>query len=88
MRYRSKKMAAVYVHRRRLVAQLLGEREVCEKCHDAPATEVHEVLTRARGGSILDPNNCRCLCWECHSWITEHPAESLADGWVRSSWDT
>lgn len=51
------------------------------------ATDLHEVLTRARGGSITDPANCLHLCRPCHSWVTDHPKESLAAGLVRSSWD-
>jgi hypothetical protein len=80
-------MAALYVDRRRLVARMLGETPICERCSAERATEIHEVLTRARGGSIVDEKNCRAVCHGCHMHITQHPAESLAEGWIRSSWD-
>ena len=50
------------------------------------ATDVHEILTRARGGSILDPDNCLSLCRPCHSWITDHPGWSRDHGFTISSW--
>lgn len=84
LRFRSKKQAAVYIHRRRLVASLLEERPACERCQQARSTEVHELLSRARGGSILDVENCVALCHDCHCWITTHPAEATAEGWLRS----
>ncbi len=49
-----------------------------------PSTEVHEVVSRARGGDILDPDNCRALCHECHIWITTHPAQATEEGWLKS----
>jgi hypothetical protein len=84
---RSKKMKALYVDRRRLVARMLSETPICDRCHAERATEIHEVLTRARGGSVVDEANCRALCHACHLHITENPAESLREGWIRSSWD-
>lgn len=81
---RSRKQIALYVLRRRLVAALLEERPVCERCHQQRATECHELLSRARGGSVLDPENIACLCHDCHAWITTHPAEAQAQGWARS----
>lgn len=47
--------------------------------------DVHEVLSRARGGSILDPDNCLTLCRLHHDWVTTHPAEAEAGGWSRST---
>jgi hypothetical protein len=51
------------------------------------ATDVHEIKTRARGGSITDPDNCIALCRSCHSWITEHPAWAGEHGFMLHSWD-
>ena len=76
MRFRSKKREAIYRKRRPLVEQLLAERPICERCGTNPSTEIHEVVTRARGGSILDRANCRALCRGCHRWITEHPKQA------------
>lgn len=50
------------------------------------ATEVHEVLTRARGGSIIDRDNVVALCHNCHAFITTNPLWSQRNGWMLSSW--
>jgi hypothetical protein len=45
---------------------------------------MHEVLSRGRGGSPTDPENILCLCRGCHKWITEHPEQATALGWLRA----
>ena len=87
VRFRSRKMEATYRKRRTLVAQMLDEKPVCERCHAARSVDVHERLSRARGGSILDPRNLVTLCRPCHQYITEHPIEAEAAGWSVHSWD-
>lgn len=87
LRPRSQRMERTYRERRLLVAALLDAHPMCQRCGQARSTEVHEVLSRARGGSILDPDNCVALCHDCHAWVTTHPAQALAAGWLRSSWD-
>lgn len=86
MRARSKKQAALYVTRRKLVAEFLMERPVCERCQQARSDDVHELLSRARGGSISDESNLAALCRPCHREVTENPAQAALDGWVRSRW--
>lgn len=65
----------------------------CEGCpvtpvgatHDPrPWTDMHEILTRGRGGDPTDPANILCLCRECHRWVTEHETEARALGLVRA----
>lgn len=51
------------------------------------ATDGHEILSRARGGSITDPRNVIGVCRPCHSWITTHPKEATELGFLRHSWD-
>jgi len=87
MRARSKKMTKKYVERRKLVVYMLDLHPICQRCNEKPSEEVHEVLSRARGGDILDINNCRALCHMCHYWITTNPAEALKSGWSKNSWD-
>lgn len=90
LRYRSGKTAAVYRERRVLVEGLLSERPWCEvpDC-DRRSTDVHEPLTRARGGSILDETNCRAVCAEHHREIHERqPDWAYELGFLRRSWDT
>jgi 5-methylcytosine-specific restriction endonuclease McrA len=81
--YRSKKMTKMYVDRRKLVANMLDD-VLCVRCEVVTATEVHEVLTRARGGSILDESNCVPLCNSCHMFCTDYTKEALAEGFLKS----
>lgn len=83
IRRRSKATEAVYRERRALVARLLEERPWCEFCKTARSTVIHEVITRARGGDILDPVNCRALCHESHAWIHDNPLQATAEGWLK-----
>lgn len=40
------------------------------------ADDAHEIVARARGGSITDPENLLPLCRAHHTWVTEHPLEA------------
>ena len=89
MRHRSAKREAVYRDTRRpLVARLLDERPVCERCWQARSVDVHEIKTRARGGSITDEANLACLCRPCHEFVTRNPAQAHREGFMRHSWET
>ncbi len=50
------------------------------------SVEVHELLSRARGGSIVDYANCVPLCHECHRWVTTEPRLATMAGLQRSRW--
>ena len=49
------------------------------------AIELHEPLTRARGGSILDPANTVAICRPCHDWVHAHPTAATAVGLLQST---
>lgn len=67
----------------RVVAALrLGGPSACR------STEVHEVLSRARGGSIVEDDNVLALCREHHQWVTEHPRLAALAGLSKSRWQT
>jgi 5-methylcytosine-specific restriction endonuclease McrA len=88
LRRRSKKTASKYrTARIPLVKAMLETNPTCVRCYRAQATEVHELKSRARGGSILDPTNCVALCHACHHHITTHPAQAHAEGWLKHSWE-
>lgn len=61
-----------------MIAALWPERPKCYVpwC-PLPADDVHEPLTRARGGSITDPANARPLCRGHHDEITFRPESEL-----------
>lgn len=78
-------------HAQRL--ELLAQRgSGCEGCSKTPVgsnpprpwTDVHEVLTRARGGSATDTENELCLCRECHQWVGTHENEARELGLIRA----
>lgn len=91
LRKRSEKMSEIYrTQRIPLVIEMLEESPWCSarlKHCTRRATDVHEVKSRARGGSITDKDNCITLCRHCHTFITEHPRWAKEHGWSKSSWD-
>lgn len=88
IRFRSKKMAKVYKQERvPLVQEMLDNILLCERCGLRSPDDVHEIKSRARGGSITDPANLVAVCRLCHNWITTHPREAKEQGWLKSSWE-
>lgn len=72
----SKKRAKLLRERKKLTdAMQANGRPWCVRC-GAPADDAHELLSRARGGSISDPANCVPICRPCHAYATEHPIEA------------
>ena len=55
---------------------------------DGRAVDIHEPLTRARGGSILDPENTMAVCRSCHDWIHNNPENAKSLGLLRSNYDS
>lgn len=91
VRATSRKRQAAAPVRRALVARMLAETPRCPArlcCHGAPTVDVHERLSRARGGSITDERHGHmvALCRACHDWITTHPAEAERMRWALPSW--
>ena len=99
MRYRSPKKEAEYLLRRPLVQRLLQERPLCQACpvfaeHDEKtiykrnaSQDVHELIRRSQGGSILDEKNLLCVCRPCHTRIGNHPQLAFDLGLARHSWE-
>ena len=99
MRHRSKKKEAEYRLRRPLVEKLLEEKPYCEACpvfakHDEKSTyirqrsqDIHEIVRRSQGGSILDENNLLAVCRKCHTRIGNYPQLSFELGLARRSWE-
>lgn len=83
---RSLKMTERYVERRRMVADLLGRFPVCQfpQCVNK-SVDIHEPLSRARGGSITDETNAVALCRACHSWVHDHPQQATELSLLRSA---
>lgn len=89
LRRRSASTAKAYRDLRQpLVISLLAERPWCEvpSC-TARSQDVHEVKTRARGGSILEVSNLRCVCRAHHDEIGTEPPWAYELGFLKHSWD-
>lgn len=88
LRPRSKKTARVYGDRRKLVTFILLTRPVCEVpwCLNQ-STDVHEPLTRARGGSIVDEDNAKAVCRLHHDLIHLEDPVWYELGFLKHSWD-
>lgn len=56
---------------------------VWSRC-DRDSVDVHELLARSAGGSIVEDANVIAVCRTCHTWIGDHPKEALAIGLRRS----
>lgn len=99
MRHRSKKKETEYKLRRPLVKKILDERPWCEACpifakHDEKITyvrqrsvDVHEIVRRSQGGSILEEHNLMSVCRDCHRRIGNYPNLAFELGLARHSWD-
>lgn len=55
-------------------------------CHVRKTQDVHEIVNRSQGGSILDPDNLLAVCRPCHRRITENPIEAQAVGLHLPRW--
>jgi 5-methylcytosine-specific restriction endonuclease McrA len=98
--HRSKKTEEKYKLRRPLVEKLLGERPWCEACpvfaqydelavyQQRPSSDVHELVRRSQGGSILDESNLMCVCRPCHTRIGNYPQLAFDLGLSKHSYDS
>ena len=95
----SPKRAPINRARATFVKEQLTARELCEagaKIHFAGhghrcsglAVDLHEPLTRARGGDVLDPANTIAVCRGCHDWIHANPAAATPLGLLRGNRET
>lgn len=92
LRHRSAKTERLYrTVRRPLVAAMLADDPPCALrlpgC-TGPATSVHELKPRGRGGSIVDTANLAVACLSCNDGASNgHITEATARGLLRHSWD-
>lgn len=85
----SKKRAALNRQRRKMADARWPERPMCAVpgCTRL-ADDLHEILSRARGGSITDPENTAPLCRPHHNEITDtEPEWAYEMGLLKHSWE-
>lgn len=73
--------------RRAMVTRLYPERPRCACGCGRLADDLHEILSRARGGSIVDPANCVPLARVCHDKATNEDPRFYRLGLVMHSWE-
>lgn len=85
---RSNRMQTTYrLERVPIVKAMLDEFPICQRCQREHSHDIHELKSRARGGSITDKSNLVAVCRPCHTWITQNPKQALEQGWLKNSWD-
>jgi hypothetical protein len=96
---RSKKQATLYEKRIPFVKEVLSARPLCEACpvfasHDSRVTfiqrksvDVHELVRRSQGGSIIDESNVLAVCRQCHTRIGNNPALAFDLGLAKHGWE-
>lgn len=96
---RSKKMQDTYKERVPLVQRLLKERPWCEACpiyakHDGlvtyirqPSEDIHELIRRSQGGSILEEANLMAVCRKCHRRIGNSPQLAFELGLAKHGYE-
>ena len=96
---RSKKQEELYSKRRPFVEKILSEREYCQACsifakYDEKVTfiqnkscDVHEIIRRSQGGSILDEENVLAVCRKCHTRIGNYPQLAFDLGLAKHGWE-
>jgi 5-methylcytosine-specific restriction endonuclease McrA len=96
---RSQKTEETYVERRKIVARMLSDFPLCFACpvfakHDGlqvfihrNSVDVHELVRRSQGGSILEEENLVTVCRKCHSRIGDEPAIAFSLGLAKHSWE-
>lgn len=89
LRQQSKKRQGQNRVRRTVAKDTFGDQPLCfvPGC-TRWADDVHEPLTRGRGGSVTDPLNMAPICRPHHREITdEQPAWAYGVGLLAHSWD-
>ena len=96
---RSEKQSELYELRRPFVEKILSERPFCQACkvfaqYDEKVTfvqnksmDVHEIIRRSQGGSILDEDNVLAVCRPCHTRIGNHPQLAFDLGLAKHGWE-
>ena len=99
LKSRSSKMKDKYVERRSIVKDMLTTQPACDAClifaaYDGErgvvrvnqTIDVHELVNRSQGGSILERDNLLTVCRPCHTRITIRPKQAERLGLHLESW--
>lgn len=83
----SQKRALVNQRRSKILTRMRAEQDWCTRC-GTPGVPLdgHEKLRRSQGGDSADATQIILLCRPCHDWIGQNPAQAVATGWAKWSW--
>lgn len=96
---RSKKMESLYVERREFVSKILAKYPLCQACRvfaqndglsvfiNRPSVDVHEIVRRSQGGSIVEESNVLAVCRPCHRRIGNEPALAFSLGLAKHGYE-
>jgi 5-methylcytosine-specific restriction endonuclease McrA len=99
IRKTSKKQEDLYKLRRPFVEKILSENPYCQACpafakHDGKvvfsqnrSSDVHELVRRSQGGSIIDESNVIAVCRKCHTRIGNNPQLAFDLGLAKHGWE-
>lgn len=99
IKQKSAKREVADVERRIFVAMMLNKHPYCVACplfaeHDGlvtyarrPSQDIHELVRRSQGGSVVDEMNCIAVCRPCHTRIGNFPQLAVDLGLARRSWE-
>jgi 5-methylcytosine-specific restriction endonuclease McrA len=51
------------------------------------SVDIHEIVRRSQGGSILEESNLMAVCRKCHNRIGNYPALAFELGLAKHVWD-
>lgn len=91
IRKQSERRRLVVKERKRMLREVYtnvcGGADLVPEVRCSGPLDPHEPLTRARGGSITDPDNLMWICRTHHDWLHAHPVEAHEVGLLKHSWE-
>ena len=99
IKQRSAKTEELYVIRREFVKRILDERPLCQACrvfadyekkkvfNQHLSRDVHELVRRSQGGSIIEDSNVLAVCRPCHVKIGNNPQLAFDLGLAKHGWE-
>lgn len=92
IRQQSAKRAREQRERRKVGERLIQERgpfcELRTPVCTVAAEQMHELVGRAQGGSLVDERGIVLSCSACNTYVEDHPVEAREQGWKCPRWES
>ena len=66
---------------------MFAEHDGVELYRRNPSQDIHELVRRSQGGSILDEENLLAVCRPCHQRIGNYPQLAFDLGLAKHGWE-